>query len=211
LREWLVDSREELRIQRRLLAAVSEWHTAKQDRSFLASGARLTQFEALTSGDKIALNSNERAYLQASLDERDRLALEEQSRQARELELAQQAVLSAQEAAESAQHAAVSAQKATRSQRTAASRLRYLVGALAVFLLIAAGLSTAAFNSRNDALNQKQIAVDNLTIANNSASYARSIALAAASKNAELSNNPDQAIALAVAANTSIDQPPALA
>jgi len=45
----------------------------------------------------------------------------------------------------------------------AANRLRYLVGALAVFLVVAIGLTAFALNSRADAVAQRQQAEDNLT------------------------------------------------
>src|SRR5262249_45625457 len=45
LREWLIESREDLRLQRRLMAAAADWEHSRYERSFLASGARLTQFE----------------------------------------------------------------------------------------------------------------------------------------------------------------------
>src|SRR5258708_37441304 len=39
LRAWLDDSRDDLRIQRRLIIASDEWVSSKHDPSFLASGA----------------------------------------------------------------------------------------------------------------------------------------------------------------------------
>ena len=45
LREWIEASREDLRVQRRLTAATAEWEGAGRNRDFLASGARLAQFE----------------------------------------------------------------------------------------------------------------------------------------------------------------------
>jgi WD40 repeat protein/serine/threonine protein kinase len=84
LRNWIAESRDDLRIQRRLLAAAEEWNIAKRDRSFLASGARLTQFEALAAEGTIALNTTEKAYVQASVEERKQQAIAERSRQERE-------------------------------------------------------------------------------------------------------------------------------
>src|SRR5262249_54789384 len=82
-------------------------------------------------------------------------------------------------------------------KRRSNTALRILV----VVLLIA---TVGAFILTSLAVNQSQIA-------DNNAGYARSIALAAAAKSAQLSNNPDPAIALAAAANTTVTQPPALA
>ncbi len=50
LRGWIADSREDLRIQRRLFGAAGDWQTSGRDPNFLASGARLIQFEALRNG-----------------------------------------------------------------------------------------------------------------------------------------------------------------
>ncbi|HLY29117.1 MAG TPA: protein kinase, partial [Aggregatilineales bacterium] len=126
LRDWLADAREDLYIQRRLAAAVADWSKGKRDPSFLASGARLTQFEALATSGQIAMNADETGYLQASVVDRERREHEAEAQRERELELARQAAA---------------------SQRRAAIRLRYLAGALTVFLLIAAGLSAFAINN----------------------------------------------------------------
>ncbi len=88
LREWLTESRSDVRTQRQLATAANEWNSAKQDISFLLSGARLEQFEGWAANTTIALTQTERAFLSASVVERDHRELEEQSRQKRELETA---------------------------------------------------------------------------------------------------------------------------
>jgi WD40 repeat protein/class 3 adenylate cyclase len=169
LREWLAESRSDLQVQRHLMAASGEWEGAGKDASFLASGARLAQFEALLEGaDRpggVALTAQERAYLAASVEERDRQDKAERERQERELELARQA--------------AERAEQAARAQRSAASRLRYLVAGLAIFLAVAIGLSgfavyqgqtaqanaTRADQSAADANTQRQVAQSNAATA----------------------------------------------
>src|SRR5690606_3605436 len=47
LRDWLADNRENIRVQRQVVAAVNEWHQNDNDSSYLASGMRLNQFELL--------------------------------------------------------------------------------------------------------------------------------------------------------------------
>jgi WD40 repeat protein/transcriptional regulator with XRE-family HTH domain len=142
LREWLDASRESLRVQRRLLAAAGEWAETGQDPSFLAhGGVRLAQFEALEATGEIALNEQERAYVAASVSERDRAEEAERERQKRELE---------------------SAQQVAKVQRSAARRLRFLAGALGVFLLVAAGLAAIAFNSQGEANAQRRQAESDL-------------------------------------------------
>lgn len=69
MREWLADSREDVRFQRNLAHSAAEW-SAAGDVSFLASGARLAQFEAWASETDLALTARERAYLEASTAER---------------------------------------------------------------------------------------------------------------------------------------------
>jgi WD40 repeat protein len=131
LRDWLAESRADLLVQRRLLAAAAEWRASGQQPSYLARGSRLAQFAGLTAHaedrGRVALTGEEQAYLAASREDQRRQAQTEQARHARELAL----------------------------QRRAASRLRYLVAALGVFLLVAAALSGWAFN-------RSQVAEENL-------------------------------------------------
>src|SRR5207253_9923889 len=106
LQEWLEASRGDLRVQRQMMSAQSEWIMSGLDPSFLASGARLTQFEELVAGatrpEGVALTQEEQEYLAASIEERDRQERAERQRQARELQ----------------------------TQKRAANRLRYLVAAM---------------------------------------------------------------------------------
>lgn len=67
LRDWVDDSREELRAERRLATAAIEWANAGRDQSFLATGIRLDEFESWTHRTTLALNTEEIAYLQASI------------------------------------------------------------------------------------------------------------------------------------------------
>jgi hypothetical protein len=127
-------------VQRRLATAAAEWTSARREPSFLVGGARLVQFGALAADSGVALNAQERAFLDASLAERDRVQRAEAERSEREL---------AQERA------------TARAQRSAANRLRYLVGALAIFLVVAIGLSTYAFQQRRAADQQRRAAEAN--------------------------------------------------
>lgn len=72
LREWLNNNRDTLRVQRQLASAMQEWKQADQDSSFLATGARLMQFETLLSSPAVALNQDEQVYLTASMQRRER-------------------------------------------------------------------------------------------------------------------------------------------
>ncbi len=91
LREWLANSREDLRVHRRLSSAVLEWRNAERDTSFLASGVRLQQFEVLLESQYITLTPEESSYVEDSIDKREALRLEEEARLERELKLERRA------------------------------------------------------------------------------------------------------------------------
>lgn len=183
LRTWLNDSRDEIKLQRQLSSMAEEWDKAKQDESFLAHGSRLEQFEQWASDTQLVLTQKDRSYLNASLAERQRQAQVEAERQAREVRL----------------------------ERRSRNFLRGLVAVFAIAALLSGGLSVFAFGERRRAETALVNEQDARLAAENSADYARSIALASAAKSAYLSQSPDQAIALAVAANTATDNPPAFA
>ena len=69
LKGWIEESREDLRIQRRLTSAAGEWLASGQNADFLASGSRLDQFEEWSQTTALTLNQEERAYLQTSISE----------------------------------------------------------------------------------------------------------------------------------------------
>ena len=131
LRDWLADNRDNIRVQRQVVAAVNEWHQNDNDNSYLASGMRLDQFEILLDSDDIALTLEEKNYIEASIQHREAILQEEEERQARERALEE------------------------RAQRN----LRYLVGAMTVGLIIASVLAFTAFNQRQAAISAQQIAV----------------------------------------------------
>ena len=91
LREWLDESRDDVRTQQRLATAARVWIAQNRDTSFLASGMRLNQFEQLLNSGRISLAEDEITYTKASLAERERRAAEEQAREERERQLEQQA------------------------------------------------------------------------------------------------------------------------
>lgn len=187
LRGWLQANREGLRVQRRLNAAAEEWLNAGRDPSFLASGARLDQFETWSSETDLALTAHEQAYLEASL--------------------ARQAEERAQEAARQAKEAAL--------ERRSRRFLQALVVVLAVATVGALGLSGVALNQsqiaeRNaataaaaeaEAVVQADLAATAAAVAEDNAAEARSLAFASGAQLALSSSNTDLALALALAAN----------
>jgi len=84
LREWLEEGLSDVRMQRSLAAAVAEWEGAGHEPSYLLRGARLAQIEDWAAGTKLALTQDERAYLNACLEERRRGKAAERARQERE-------------------------------------------------------------------------------------------------------------------------------
>ena len=85
LREWLIESRSDVRIQRQLNDAMHEWNAAERDISFLITGSRLDIFEHWNSNATIVLTEDESAFLTTSLGARDQREAEEQARRKREL------------------------------------------------------------------------------------------------------------------------------
>jgi WD40 repeat protein/serine/threonine protein kinase len=87
LRKWLDEARTEVRLQRALNNAASDWSSANHDPSFLLHGARLAQFESWADETSLALNSQELDYLAASLSARDDQEKKEQKQREREARL----------------------------------------------------------------------------------------------------------------------------
>jgi WD40 repeat protein/DNA-binding SARP family transcriptional activator len=130
LHAWIDAAREDVRIHRRLTARAAEWEEEAKDESFLLRGTELTRFETWAAESGLAQTELERAFLHASLDEREAALAEEKSRLAR-----QQAL-----------------------ERRAVNRLRALVAVLAVAAIAAAGLTAYAFDQRDQAQRQARIA-----------------------------------------------------
>lgn len=193
LREWLGESRQDVRQERLLAAATAEWQAANQEKSFLLRGARLSQFEDWQASSSIDLTKDERVYLDASLEERQTQEQAEQQRQAQELALEQRA----------------------------RQRLQWIIGLLLVASVIGIALTLAIFRqsrnaqeerdnaqvARDEAINARATSDANLALAERSVQETQSIALASIAQQAFIQNNPDLAVSLAVQANQ-IDNPP---
>lgn len=81
---WVAASRSDIRLQRLLHAAATEWVNADLDPSFLLRGSRLAQYEEWATETTIRLTDHEQAFLDASTAERQRLAKLELERAERE-------------------------------------------------------------------------------------------------------------------------------
>jgi WD40 repeat protein/DNA-binding SARP family transcriptional activator len=84
LRDWVEDSRDDVRQRLRLTAAAAEWVNTDRDPGYLLRGTRLTQFESWAGSTDLALGEVERDYLEASLAERTVREEAEAARQQRE-------------------------------------------------------------------------------------------------------------------------------
>ena len=180
LREWLSESRDDVRLQRLLANAAQEWQKSNEDKSYLLGGTRLVQFDEWMQETDLALSDLEMRYLKSSLKERERSEQVEQERQERERLLEQ------------------------RSR----SRLQALVALLGVAVVIAGILSAwalsqnqAAQRSESTAVFAQEAALTQASIAELNANQAQAVALAANARVALNNSDNELAIALALAAN----------
>lgn len=180
LRQWLLNNREELRLQRRLTAATEEWENAHKDDSFLVRGARLQQLEEWMESTDLSLNENERSYLNASIAVRERTQTIERERQAREEAL----------------------------EKRSQNRLRALVAVMGIATVIAVILASVAFTQGEEAQDARATAENNAEQAEASEHLANSLALAANARNALIENNTTLALSLALEADNAVDSTP---
>lgn len=188
LREWLDESREDVRQQRRLAGAANEWLQAEHDPSFLLRGAQLETIELWLADTLISLTDTERDYINTSIAVRERQRAEEQERRERE--------------------AALEA-RAQRFQRR-------LIGVMFVALVMALILSLIAIQQRSEAQGAREEAERNAEIAGQRAAAEATSAAVAQERADELQSlalmadaeraiddnaDYDLALALAVEAN----------
>ena len=140
LRRWLAQSRDDVRLQRSLATYAAEWLQNNQEDGFLLRGSRLDLFAGWAATMDLALTPDEQAFLDASAAARQRREAEEQSRQQRELETAQRLV----------QEQTRRAEEQTQAAQGLRRRAYYLVGALAVAVILAV---VAVLASRQSSLN----------------------------------------------------------
>ena len=185
LREWLNNSRADVRMQRQLALAATEWTQAKEDASFLLTGTRLEQFEGWAADAQIALTQSEQAYLDASIVERTHQQADESERQRRELE---------------------AAQKLAETERQSLIRLRLrnrvitTVGLIAILLALLAGIfGLQSYQNAQLANQNAQRAEQNAQRAGQAATLA-SVRELAASAVSNLTIDPERSILLALQA-----------
>ena len=157
LRRWLDDAREDLRLHAILASQVAEWETSHGSPDYLLSGARLEQYEAWSDESPINLTASERDLVERSIDRRDANRAAEEARRNSELEV----------------------------ERKSVRRLRWLVGATTVAVLVVSALSAFAVNRSREA------------VANGREARARELASAARNT---LAADPELAVLLALEA-----------
>jgi WD40 repeat protein/serine/threonine protein kinase len=153
LRDWLADSRSDIRLQRSLNQAAQEWAAHRQDTGYLLLGGRLVQFAEWAQTTTVALTNIETDYLQASIAEQERREQAEAERLAREAAL----------------------------ERRSRRLLQTMAVVFAVFGLIAIGLAIAAVQQRQAAQEQSieaQIARDEALTARGTSDANASVAQA---------------------------------
>ena len=131
LHRWIDAARDDIRAERRVAAAASEWNDADRDPSFLLAGSRLEQVEAWRTGSRLALTPEELEFLDASAAERDRMRADEEARRAREKDL----------------------------ERRSVRRLRAVVAVLAIAALVAIGLTVFARDQARRAEEEERTAI----------------------------------------------------
>ncbi len=186
LRGWIEASRDDLRTRRQLAQAAAEWQQAGSDPSYLLHGARLVQFETWAEATTLILTPDQRTYLQASIQERQRQNVLRNER------LAQQ----------------------TAEDKRAQKRFRLAVGLLIAALIPSIVLAAVALNRiqvAQIALDSEQEALLASGLsearARREAEISRSLGLAADARLALDAHNTGLAIALALAA-VEIEEPP---
>ncbi len=80
LRRWIDESRDDLRMQRRLAASAAEWLAAGRDADYLLGGTRLDQIADWAATTDLSLDGVERSFLEESLAQRDRERAAEETR-----------------------------------------------------------------------------------------------------------------------------------
>ncbi len=161
---WLREAREDVRMQQAISADAAAWAHHGQPADRLYRGSLLLEAEAWAARN--TPSAQEAAFLAAARLDRDLQALEERERQAGQLALTQDALA---------------------ANRRAGSRLRWLVGILALFLMVAAGLSIVAVWSALQARQAESRAQQNQRSAEAAATAASVARVALSEKDLALS------------------------
>jgi hypothetical protein len=209
LREWLDDSREDIRLQRALASAAAEWREAEQDSSFLLRGTRLGQFENWSERSSLALTAKEKEFLEASVEAERLEEREEEEQIQRELDAAQTIRRRAAYLAGAlvvAVGLAIAAVTFARSASSSAELAEQNLQAAEIANTQLAEEADIRATAEADALEQGAQAEAQAALAEQNAALARSRELAASAINV-LDNDPALSKLLALAAADIADPP----
>ena len=209
LREWLIESREDVRLERQLLHSAEEWDAAGREKSYAMGGTRLRQFEEWSQTTSLQLNQLELEYLEASLAVRREQEAIERARQERERELERQKARNMRIAAVVFGVAAVVAiilSLVAFQQRAIAEAERERADEQRV---IAEDQREIAEEQMNIAEEQRAIAEDALHVAEINERKNLSLALAANARGSLSERDPALALPLAIEARHVFDPPEA--
>ena len=175
LHEWLRQDRVGLVLHRHLTESAKEWERRGRDPSEFYRGARLAQASEWASGNEERLNAAERSFLDASIVEEQRDAMEREAQRHRELEAAQ-----------------MLAETQSRAAKQLRRRAMFLAGAF-LLALVLAGAAIFFGNQANQHASEAQ----------QNANYATSRELAAAAIS-NLEEDPERSILLALQAESTV-------
>jgi WD40 repeat protein/serine/threonine protein kinase len=181
LREWLDESRDDIRLQRLLAFAAGEWRNNGQQPNFLLHGGRLAQFDEWKNTTGLALTQDEHRFLDASIAERESLRIKEEARKVYEYKL----------------------------ERRARQRLQVIAGVMSVAFVVVVFLLIAIFNQSKVVQEERDNAERHAAIAMREAEVSRSLALANGAEAVLRGDepHPDVGLALAIEA-VNIENPP---
>lgn len=151
---WIAANRDELRYGSELLNEAQDWEAAGRSTDYLLIGSRLGQAEEwLKTADA---NDLQRAYIEASVAERDRQDEAERDRQRQELALKERALESERTARLAKENELIAQEHKLTAEQRARRFLRRLVIALVVFLAVAGVLAIVAWISRQQAVESRE-------------------------------------------------------
>lgn len=137
LHQWLAEDRLGLRLHHHLAEASRQWDSLGRDPGELYRGARLAQVVEWAGNHPDRLNTLEREFLQAGRVEEERLQLEKDQQQQREIETARQL--------------AASEKKRAEQQLTSNRRLRLFTAVITLVFLVTLAAAWVAVEQRNHA------------------------------------------------------------
>ena len=150
LRSWIEGDREALRTQHRLTEAAAEWIGSGHNQGYLYQGARLAEADEWSNTPEADLTYDERQFLNASLEQRDRVKREEAERQAREVQTLKKLAESETE------RAGEQARAAQRSKWQSLAAMALAAVALAAFVWAAKAQREAVANARKAEASARQ-------------------------------------------------------